>query len=618
MRAPLPYTESSSCRCASAFAVRRRAAALLISLALAAVAAAAQAIGLGEISQQSGLGRPLRIVVPVIAAAGEEISGECFKLAPTQRSADGIPEILTARIALERTGAGARLVVTTLRALDDPIVKVTLQAGCDGAVRREYTLLLDPLPIETPVVMEAAGPASDTGARPSASASVGDDAEMRGVAPVPAGAVAPRAPDRRRARAAAAAGAATAPTGPRPGAAPAPRPLRKATAAAAPRPKPKLTVSTAAPGGGPGAGAAAARAQRELADTLEAETIVLQRRVAELSATVDRMQQEIIAAQALQAARTAAENAAKAPPQAIIGRWWSDAWPVLAAVIGLAVLIAAGLSLRRRRSIALPPAWMRDAPAERVAPARPEARTPAGARDAARTAPQAPQPRLGPDTRGQSTAMAVSELSHVTEEAGVYLAFDRVDHAIEVLQQHIHTAAGSLPAAWMMLLGLYRKQGQEKEFHDLAQEFHLRFNAAIPSWDNFPPQDEADRGLEAFPHIMRQLVSSWGTAECRPLLDRLLHDNRDGRRTGFSLPAYEDILFLRELALVQSGEAGGTAAGRRAPRPAPAAGTVAAAAPMAASKLPVALDLELELDRDVLESARTPRSSGPTLKPGKP
>ena len=55
-------------------------------------------------------------------------------------------------------------------------------------------------------------------------------------------------------------------------------------------------------------------------------------------------------------------------------------------------------------------------------------------------------------SRAPASTVAVSELSHVTEEAGVYLAFNRVDRAIEVLEQHIKTSPGTLPAAWMMLL----------------------------------------------------------------------------------------------------------------------------------------------------------------------
>ncbi len=371
---------------------------------------------------------------------------------------------------------------------------------------------------------------------------------------------------------------------------------------------------------GKGAGDAAAREQQELASALEAETIVLRQRVVELAATVDRMQQEITAAQALQAARLAAEEAAKATPTETIRRWWSDGWPIIAMAIGIALLLAAGLlGMRRRRGMADTPVWMPP-----VAPGEPprmraEPRPATAASGAARAAALAAQARQGPDTRGaQATAVAVSELSHVTEEAGVYLAFNRVDRAIEVLQQHIHSGGGTLPAAWLMLLDLYRKQGSDKDFRELAQDFHLRFNAAIPVWDNFPAENEADRGLEAFPHIISQLVSSWGTAECRGLLDRLLHDNRDGRRTGFSLPAYEDILFLRQLAEHLGADAGTATAVRRVPRSGATAGPVTGATPPAASKLPMALDLELELDRDMLDSAKVPRPGGPPPKAGKP
>jgi hypothetical protein len=238
-----------------------------------------------------------------------------------------------------------------------------------------------------------------------------------------------------------------------------------------------------------------------------------------------------------------------------------------------------------------------------------------------RAVPQAPPSRQGPDRREPSPAVAVSELSHITEEAGVYLAFNRVDRAIEVLQLHIRTVPGSLPAAWLMLLDLYRKQAREKEFRELAEQFHLRFNAAAPGWESLPPPDETDRGLESLPDVVREVVESWGTARGRALLDRLLHDNRDGRRAGFPLAAYEDLVFLRQLAEARSGEAGaagGSAAERRAPRPAAAAGAAATATPIAASKLPLALDLELELDKDMLESAKRPRSSGDPPKRGNP
>src|SRR5204863_2726196 len=122
---------------------------------------------------------------------------------------------------------------------------------------------------------------------------------------------------------------------------------------------------------------------------------------------------------------------------------------------------------------------------------------------------------------------------------------------------------------------------REKDFDPLAHDFHQRFNARAPSWDAVAPPASADNGLEAFPHIIGQLVGSWGTLECRDLLDRLLHDNRDGRRNGFSLAAYEDLLMLRQLCAADVGTDAGAA--RRPPRPAPVAPPAPAAATPALS-----------------------------------
>jgi pilus assembly protein FimV len=115
-------------------------------------AASAQAIGLGDISAQSALGRPLRVVVPLIVAGDDVLSGECFKLSPAGRASDGIPELQTGRVALERIGSRAQIVLSTSRAVNDPLLRLTLQAGCDNPVRREYMLMLDPAAIDAPVV----------------------------------------------------------------------------------------------------------------------------------------------------------------------------------------------------------------------------------------------------------------------------------------------------------------------------------------------------------------------------------------------------------------------------------------------------------------------------------
>jgi hypothetical protein len=532
-----------------------RSAAALAGLLSALVPLPLPAIGLGPITQQSGLGQSLRVVVPVTLADGEEVPAECFKLASAREDADGIPQVLFGRVSVERTPSGMQLVVTNARPVNDPVAKLTIQAGCETAIRREYTLFMDPPAIEPPVVAAESAPSEIVAApRPPPAA--------RGAARA-AGTPARAAPR----------GAATSGSGDGAGAArkAAPPKARAATKAAPKRPpavaadRPRLTVSSAAPGGSTGAATGAPteadreRAQQELANSIEAETVILRQRIVELTAMVERMQQEV---QAQEMAQRAADATAKAPPPAPEPDWWEANGSLVAAIVGLPLLIATGLLWKRQRDAARHFPWRPTrAPAPR-APAQRAQRAPDPRRATAlRNAPAglaqaepkaaalAPASRGDPIQRTADTgdALAVSELSQVTEEARVYVELGHHDRAIEVLQEHIRKLPRSMPAAWLMLLDLYHATDRRQEFRRLAEDFHLHFNVQTPVWEGFAPDDPGSDGLAAFPQIVKQVTELWRKPECRTYLERLLHDNREGRRTGFPLATYADILTLLQV-----------------------------------------------------------------------
>lgn len=125
----------------------------LLGLMASAAAVPCLALTLDSIAEQSQFGQPFRIVVPIVLQPGEELSGECLNVIPSRVAATGdVPEILWARIALERAANSARLVVTNGRAINDPAMRITLEVGCDRAIRREYMILFDPLPQDVTVV----------------------------------------------------------------------------------------------------------------------------------------------------------------------------------------------------------------------------------------------------------------------------------------------------------------------------------------------------------------------------------------------------------------------------------------------------------------------------------
>jgi hypothetical protein len=128
----------------SIFAPFRFLIAIAMALLIASfiVSSTAHAMLLGEASVQSTLGAPLRVVIPIKAAAAESLDPGCFRIVPNAANANA--PAVTARVSLERGAATPRLVVSTPDAVTEPAVQFTLQAGCDGTTRRNYVLLLDP------------------------------------------------------------------------------------------------------------------------------------------------------------------------------------------------------------------------------------------------------------------------------------------------------------------------------------------------------------------------------------------------------------------------------------------------------------------------------------------
>ena len=396
----------------------------------------------------------------------------------------------------------------------------------------------------------------------------------------------------------------------------------------------------------------------ETAEALKAQTLALRQRVANLSGMIERLQQEArtlpaapsssavpaaapsspaaaatpssssavpVTAVSATAAKTpaetppaVAERQVTATPQAVLGTWWHGSWPFFAAVVGLAALIAAGLGWKRRRTSSGATLWPGVAGAEpgrTIAVAEAVAELSASpprtsAAEVPRAKPSLPKPVASETvlTAIHNPSVAVSELSHVTEEAGVYLAFKRVDRAVEVLREHIRTQPHSLPAAWLMLLDIYRTNGREAEFEALAREFHRQFNAQTPTWENAAPNTSEDGGLESIPRVLDKIVSLWGTLQCREYLELLLYDNREGQRMGFSPAAYDEIMLLRQIA--ESTPVAVSAPAARKPNPSSLSSDQQATPLRTATitavpkkKTPAAIDLDIALDEEMFKAA---------------
>jgi pilus assembly protein FimV len=113
-------------------------------VAVALAAFDAPALTLGEARVRSSLGDPLDVRIPVTLAPGEAIEPGCFSLV-REATAD-MPRVTGARISVERSAAGTQLRVETRTPVNEPALVVGIAASCGGAaaVKRDYSLLLDP------------------------------------------------------------------------------------------------------------------------------------------------------------------------------------------------------------------------------------------------------------------------------------------------------------------------------------------------------------------------------------------------------------------------------------------------------------------------------------------
>jgi len=112
------------------------------------------ALALGNIALQSSLGQPLRVVIPVALSNGETLNTSCLKL--VRDPVAGTPQLMTGRVSVERNAANSRLIVTTPRPVDEPALRLSLQAGCGDTMRRDYVLLLDPQGTESNTMVASA------------------------------------------------------------------------------------------------------------------------------------------------------------------------------------------------------------------------------------------------------------------------------------------------------------------------------------------------------------------------------------------------------------------------------------------------------------------------------
>ncbi|MBX3605868.1 MAG: hypothetical protein KF788_11370, partial [Piscinibacter sp.] len=117
---------------------------IVFGCAFLCAAGAAQALGFGRVVNASHLGQPLNFAATVRLDPDESLLRECVS-AEVLSGEQRVPSVAV-RVTLEPAAEPTeRMVrVTTSTQIDEPVVTVSISAGCNGRITRAFVTLVDP------------------------------------------------------------------------------------------------------------------------------------------------------------------------------------------------------------------------------------------------------------------------------------------------------------------------------------------------------------------------------------------------------------------------------------------------------------------------------------------
>ena len=139
----------------------------------------------------------------------------------------------------------------------------------------------------------------------------------------------------------------------------------------------------------------------------------------------------------------------------------------------------------------------------------------------------------------------VNELFDIAQQAEFFVSLGQHDHAIEVLSNHIHENVRTSPLAYLDLFRLYHDLDRKPQYDDLRLEFNRTFNAEVPVFEAFRERGE---GLEAYEGAMTRIQSLWNTPRVLDVIEESIFRKPGRPADAFDLEAYRDLLLLYAIA----------------------------------------------------------------------
>ncbi len=568
------------------------------AVCLGAGAGSAAALSLGVARGNVVLGRPVDVAIEVVPDPGKALEDSCI----TADVVSGDRPFTRVRVVPQPEVAGRAGMVRVLSSsvADEPILNITVSAGCAGKTVRTYTFLVDPpAPVLPGQVASPAGaavaakPHKPEGALGAAGLGVGG-----GVPPMVALGPQPSAPRR--------------PAGPKPAKEPA-----AAQAQAAPKPPRRSVVQKPVPAapvptsrlvmepledwllGGESA-PTPLRLSSEMQPVQESTTPQQREQLLAQWKALNMSPEEVLQGSARRAAQEQELNLAKGQAeqerrlakdlQQALQERFTATWVYALAALALAALAAAAWLWWRMRQLALQAQHGWEAAVVNHASA--EAVAESAVLDGAATEPAAPTPTttvrlpvaplpvpepeaiepsesvMGALTGGTVPPVAVAkpavaapaavppvpkqalrinpeELFDLQQQAEFFVSVGEHAQAIAVMKKFIAENETTAPMAYLDLLRLYRSLSRVDDFNQLRDQFHAHFNAQVPEFAAF---NRPGRPLLSQLEVLAQIEAQWSDAAVVPLLEGMLFREDGVPHERFALEAYDDLLLLYAIA----------------------------------------------------------------------
>lgn len=545
------------------------------------------ALVLGGVRDSVYLGQPLKLSIPLQLHAQDKLSDLC--IVAEVFYGDALQSLSQVTVTEDPLGPGRSAIasVTESNIVNEPVVNVTVQAGCKHKVSRRYVLLAD-LPSTSTAASTAS--AASRAATPESTLNPGDIAppSRASVPTVESGATRPQKSRKSGKTAKKLRGAGS--TG---GQAPLrPRLTLDMLDLRTPQPDAVLTFSKELTVNvNPEDVDPAQRAQtKALWHLLNMDSEDALREYAQLQSVEQELKD---------LRDVTARN--RATLQELSGRLETSAsnrYPAVLVYGLLAALLACAAALlytwtRTRRGGAAPAPWWRDGgdaaepsgsgmepvvttdprtaaswtagspqsaidadipPKKSASPQQqpPSASSASSSRQAAAPVPPVPpvpapgQRDFVDSARAALGAINTNEMLDVSHQAEFFLTLGQHDAAVDLLKDSIRTNHESNPLVYLDLLKLLHNLGRKTDYNQYRNAFHTLFTGRIPPYAGF---NQPGKNLEAYPETCLRIVTLWPSVQAIAFIeDCLVRQYGDADAHTFELEAFRDLLLLHNIA----------------------------------------------------------------------